>query len=217
LATQEKEANAESQRLHSSNHRESHTQESTKGSTGPFYLRYELNGRRIWESLATHNHTFALAAARTKESSLLLWEATPPKPSPAAPKSLGELRTAFIHDKKTTFKKDLTPLNPDTISSYEKVTREFLDIIKKQTPAQVTKQDLKDWMVKQRERVSHRTVCNLYISIACFLHFCGVDHKKLLPQSERPSPVEETPEAYAEKGDDEVLLRNHDGARRAGI
>ena len=54
-------------------------------------------------------------------------------------------------------------------------------------------------MVKQRERVSHRTVCNLYISIACFLHFCGVDHKKLLPQSERPSPVEETPEAYTEE------------------
>jgi integrase len=141
---------------------------------------------------------FALADARSKESSLLLGEATPPKPSPAAPKSLEELRTAFIHDKKTTFKKDGTPLDPDTISSYEKVTREFLDIIRKQTPAHVTKQDLKDWMVKQRERVSHRTVCNLYISIACFLHFCGVDHKKLLPQSERPSPVEETPEAYTE-------------------
>jgi integrase len=26
-----------------------------------------------------------------------------------------------------------------------------------------------------------------------------VDHKKLLPQSERPSPVEETPEAYTEE------------------
>src|SRR5258708_12592514 len=33
----------------------------------------------------------------------------------------------------------------------------------------------------------------------CFLNFCGVDHKKLLPQSERPSPVEETPEAYTEE------------------
>ena len=99
----------------------------------------------------------------------------------------------------TTFKKDGTPLDPDTISSYEKVTREFLDIIKKSNPAQITKQDLKDWMVKQRERVSHRTVCNLYISIACFLHFCGIDHKKLLLQSERGSPVEETPEAYTEE------------------
>jgi integrase len=54
-------------------------------------------------------------------------------------------------------------------------------------------------MAKQHERVSHRTVCNLYISIACFLHSCGVDHKKLLPQSERLSPVEETPEAYTQE------------------
>jgi hypothetical protein len=164
-------------------------EKATKGSTGPFYLRYELNGKRIWESLTTRTFTFALADARSKESQLLRDEAHPPKPSPAAPKSLEELRTEFIHDKKTTFKKDGTPLDPDTISSYEKVTREFIDIIKKQTPGQLTKQDLKNWMVKQRERVSHRTVCNLYISIACFLHFCGVDHKKLLPQSERPSPV----------------------------
>jgi len=170
-----------------------------KGSTGPFYLRYELNGKRIWESLTTRTYTFALADARSKESQLLRDEAHPPKPSPAAPKSLEELRREFIHDKKTTFKKDGTPLDPDTISSYEKVTREFLDIIKKSNPAQITKQDLKEWMVKQRERVSHRTVCNLYISIACFLHFCGVDHKGLLPLSERPTPVEETPEAYTEE------------------
>jgi thymidylate synthase len=74
---------------------------------------------------------------------LLRDEAHQPKPSPAAPKSLEELRTEFIHDKKMTFKKDGTPLDPDTISSYEKVTREFLDIIKKQTPVQLTKQDLR--------------------------------------------------------------------------
>jgi hypothetical protein len=168
---------------------------ATRGSTGPFFLRYEIDGKRVWEGLRTRTYTFALADARSKESSLLREDATQPRRSPDAPKSLEELLTAFIHDKKTTFKKDGTPLDPDTISSYEKVTREFLDIIKRSTPAQITKQDLKDWIVKQRERVSHRTVCNLYISIACFLHFCGVDHKKLLPQSERPSPVEETPEA----------------------
>ena len=172
---------------------------ATRGSTGPFFLRYEIDGKRVWEGLGTRTYTFALADARSKESSLLREDATPAKPSPAAPKYVEEFRTAFIHDKKTTFKKDGTPLDPDTISSYEKVTREFLDIIKKSNPSLITKQDLKDWMVKQRERVSHRTVCNLYISIACFLHFCGVDHKKLLPQSERPSPVEETPEAYTEE------------------
>jgi hypothetical protein len=66
------------------------------------------------------------------------------KPSPAAPKSLEELRTAFIHDKKTTFKKDGSPLDPDTITSYEKVTREFLDIIKRTIAVEITRQDLRD-------------------------------------------------------------------------
>ena len=79
------------------------------------------------------------------------------------------------------------PLDPDTITHYEQVTREFLDTVKRSLPSEVTKHYLKDWMVEQRERVSHRTVCNLYVSFACLLHFCGVDHKKLLPQSERPT------------------------------
>jgi len=61
---------------------------ATKGSVGPFYLRYELNGKRVWKSLTTRTYTFALADARSKESSLLRKEATPPKPSPVAPKSL---------------------------------------------------------------------------------------------------------------------------------
>lgn len=37
---------------------------ATKGSTGPFYLRYEIDGKRVWESLQTRTYTFALAAAR---------------------------------------------------------------------------------------------------------------------------------------------------------
>jgi TolB-like protein len=112
---------------------------------------------------------------------------------PDALKSLEELRTAFIHDKKTTFKKDGCPLDADTITHYEQVTRAFLDTIQRKMPSQVTKQDLKDWIASQRLRVGHRTVCNLSVSVVCFLHFCGVDHKKLLPQSERPTPWRRRP------------------------
>jgi integrase len=173
---------------------------ATKGSTGPFYLRYEVNGKRVWESLTTRTYTFALADARLKESSLLREETAPPKPSPAARKSLEELRTAFIHDKKTTFKKDGTPLDSDTIRGYENVTREFLDIIRRQYPTEISKQDLKNWIAKQHaDGYHHNSICNLYINVVCFLHFCGVDHKKLLPQSERPSKIEDTPEAYTEQ------------------
>jgi integrase len=159
-----------------------------------------LNGKRIWESLTTRTYTFALAAARSKESSLLRRESCPPKPSAAAPKSLEELRAAFIHDKKTTRKKDGTPLDSDTIRSHENVTREFLDIIKKQTPEQITRQDLKNWIAAQYSAgYHHNSVCNLYINVVAFLGFIGVDHKKLLPQSERPAKIEKTPEAYTDQ------------------
>ena len=169
-----------------------------KTSTGPFYLRYVMNGVRKWHPANTSSYTLALASAKQIEAALLTEKEIAPKPSPEAPKSFEELRTAFIHDKKTTFKKDGSPLDADTITHYEQVTQVFLDTIQRKMPSQVTKQDLKDWIASQRLRVSHRTVCNLYIGIVCFLHFCGVDHKKLLPQSERPTPVEETPECYNE-------------------
>jgi integrase len=165
-----------------------------------YCLHFYEDGKRKWDTVGTDLEA-AVSARFRKESELAVRSkdaAAQPEPSPAAPKSLEELRTAFIHDKKTTFKKDGSPLDPDTITSYEKVTREFLDIVKRVHPTQITKQDLKDWISKLRERVSHRTTCNLYISIVCFLHFCGVDHKKLLPHSERPTPVEETPVAYTQ-------------------
>lgn len=54
-------------------------------------------------------------------------------------------------------------------------------------------------MAALRERgLTHRSVCNNYTSVACFLKFCGVDHKTLLPYSERPTPDDGTPEAYDE-------------------
>ena len=169
---------------------------ANKTSNGPFYLRYVMNGIRKWHAANTSSYTLALASAKQIEAALLTEKEIAPKPSPEAPKSFEELRTAFIHDKKTTFKKDGSPLDADTITHYEQVTRVFLDTVQRKMPSQVTKQDLKDWIAAQRLRVSHRTVCNLYVSIVCFLHFCGVDHKRLLPQSERPTPVEQTPEAY---------------------
>jgi integrase/recombinase XerD len=171
---------------------------ANKTSTGPFYLRYEKDGKRTWHPAHTSNYTFALAAAKRMEASLLTQEVTPPKPSPKAERTLEEQRTAFLHDKETTFKNDGSKLDGDTIDSYYKVTAEFLALVRRTYAKEVTKQDLKDWLVAQRQRVSHRTVCNLYVSIACFLKFCGIDHKTLLPRSERPVPVEETPEAYTQ-------------------
>jgi len=101
---------------------------------------YEKDKRK-WLSVGTDLN--AANAARPKEQELLLLnedEATQPKPSPPAPKSLEELRTAFIHDNKTTIKKDGTPLKPATIRSFEVVTRGFLDTIKGTFPSEVPAQ-----------------------------------------------------------------------------
>jgi hypothetical protein len=54
---------------------------ANKTSTGPFYLRYEKDGKRTWNPAHTSNHTFALAAAMRVEASLLTAEGLP-SPNP---------------------------------------------------------------------------------------------------------------------------------------
>jgi integrase/recombinase XerD len=163
-----------------------------------YCLHFYFNGKRTWETVGSDLNE-ALKRRVEREQELLSdrpkVEGAPTLPD--SPQTLLELREAFLRDKKTTFKKDGSPLDPDTIHGYEIVTQEFIEIIGRKMPKQITKQDLKLWIAKKREQVSHRTVCNLYIGIACFLHFCGIDHKTLLPQAERPTPVEETPECFS--------------------
>jgi len=79
---------------------------------GVYCLHFYENGKRKWATVGTDINA-ALKVRMTKESELLT-SPVEAKPSPAAPKSLEELRTAFIHDKKTTFKKDGSPLDPPT-------------------------------------------------------------------------------------------------------
>jgi integrase len=109
------------------------------------------------------------------------------------------LRKAFLEDKRTTIKSDGSPLEPNSLRSYELVT-----VFQPRDPAivypvQVTRQSLKFWIAAHRERVSHRTVCKLYTLLSGYLRFCGVDKSVLLPKGERPTPVEETPEAYSQE------------------
>ena len=144
-----------------------------------YCLRYEIEGKRKWETIGTDLNAAATACVK-RESELILdaKAAATPKPSPNQPESLETLGEAFLRDRRTTFKKDGSPPDADTIASYGKVTREFLDIIRRKLPSEIGKQDLKDYIAALRLRISHRAVCNYYVSIVCFLHFCGVDHKR---------------------------------------
>jgi integrase/recombinase XerD len=173
---------------------------------GKFYLSYQQDGRRKMQPVNRFADAAKTALVR-KEAELVSKArntdiALPAEPAPR--KTLWTLRDEFIEDKKTTFKRDGTPLDADTIKSYENVTKEFLEIIGRQYPEQIATKDLKVWMMRlrngygDREAISHNTVCNYYILAVAYLHFCGVDHKKRLKQSERPTPTEEVPEEYTQ-------------------
>jgi hypothetical protein len=106
-------------------------------SGGVYCLRFYDNGKRKWETVGIDIN--AALAARFKKECELRHQNTQetlsqPKPLPAAPKTLEQLRIAFIQDKKTTIKSDGTPLDPDSIRSCENETRYFLDTIKRNLP-----------------------------------------------------------------------------------
>jgi integrase len=163
-----------------------------------YWLRWLPRGgaNYKYECLGPMTFEQALLQRAKKEVTILQEPSVEAAVKPVAPKTLEEWRTEFLHDKNTTLKKDGTPLDTDTIHSYELLTREFLDIVKRTQPGQIVKQDMRDWIIHLRLRLKHRSVCNVYILIACYLKFCGVDHKKLLPQSERPTPVAHPPVTY---------------------
>ena len=116
------------------------------------------------------------------------------------PASLTSLREEFLDYKRTTTKKDGTPLDDETITAYDQQTAELVANCKAKIPTDVTGMDLRRYMAALRERgMSHRTVCNNYPSIATFLKFCGIDHNSLLPYNERPSPDDDVPESYSEQ------------------
>jgi hypothetical protein len=67
-------------------------------------------------------------------------------------KTLDEYRTVFLHDKETSTRSDGTPLDPDTVRTYDLVTREFLNGISHTLPAEIDRLDLKSCLAKLRER-----------------------------------------------------------------
>lgn len=124
--------------------------------------------------------------------------ATPVRGEPAK-KTLRDLQAEFLDYKRCTKKKDGTPLDKETIDSYQQQTDEFLTNCGLSYPEEITGQHLRNFMAALTQRgVSHRTVCNNYTSIATFLKFMAIDHKSLLPFNERPTPDDPIVEAYEE-------------------
>lgn len=168
---------------------------------GAYFLRYDLHGKRQWKAVG-ESLKLALIAVKSREIALLNNEDQPPAPKPARPAklTLTEQRKAFIEYKKGTKKRDRTPLDSETLDAYEAQTEEFLSVCSADYPEGITGNDLRDYMDALEKRgLSQRSVCNHYTAIACFLKFCGVDHKTLLDKDQRPRPDDGVPEAYTKE------------------
>jgi hypothetical protein len=73
------------------------------------------------------------------------------------------------------FKKDGSPLDPDTITSYEKVTREFLDIIKRKFPGEITRQGVDLPFKAAHSLVSDARGFVIAVSLQLFRKCMGLD------------------------------------------
>jgi integrase len=168
-----------------------------------YCLRYEVDGKRKWETLTMTNLNEASAAHFRKESELCVKskaESRDPKPSAPARRTLQEQREAFLARKAQRNVKTGDFLVKETQSGYKLLTEEFIRVVDRQYAVEITGADVTDvWIQALYERgLSQRSVCNYYVGLAHFLGFCGIDHKKLVDKDQRPTFVEEDPEAYDE-------------------
>lgn len=161
-----------------------------------YHLCYSLRGKQVWEGVGT-DYLLAEAKRKVREGELEL-NGNAAVPATAARLTLAEQKTKFLELKQLQKKSDGTRLDKETLDAYEQHVTEFLTVAAKKVFAdQIDAMDLRRYMLCLENRgLSHRTVCNDYTAIATFLKFCGVDHKELLPQHERPRPDDGTPEAY---------------------
>lgn len=166
-------------------------------SEGDVYcLHIWHNGKRRWVTAGTVLNE-ALRQQMVWQNALI---AEKPVPADNSRKTLTDWQREFVAFKSTATKKDGTPLDAETVKAYTNQTTEFLTSGKAQYADEVTGQDLRNYMAALRKRgLTHRSICNNYTSVATFLKFCGIDHKKLLPYGERPSPDDSVVEAYEEK------------------
>jgi integrase len=182
-----------------------------KQEEGIYALRItDEQGKRRYETVGT-SLKLALLAKLDRETKLLRGETLlpPVKPEPAPiPKpqkraTLAEIKQRFILYKKTQRHKDGTPLDGETVTAYSQHVDELLAACEEsghRYPEEVDGDDLRTMLDRLRQDdYAHNSICNHYTSVVCFLRYCGVDHKALLPYSERPTPEHDDPVAYTEE------------------
>jgi integrase len=164
--------------------------------------------KMTWEQVGQdYNEAARKRSAKEQELLCAKREKSAQPTPPQTPVTLEEQKIAFLHDKRTSRKKDGTLRDPETITSYDQTIEQFLSATGAQLITDVTRDVLRKWKdALYQHPYAHWTVCNIYSEIATFLKFGGVDHKQLLREDERPTPHEETPEAYTKEQMDRLFF-----------
>ncbi len=94
-------------------------------------------------------------------------------------------------------KKRLVDRDKETVTQYENLTAEFLDVVKKKYADELEEVDLLRFCDALRKRgCEERTVKNYYSAIASFLFSCGIDHKAVVAKENRPKKDDPLPVEY---------------------
>jgi integrase/recombinase XerD len=152
--------------------------------------RFKGVGKDLQEAITSRDNQLATLEAE-RAAAVAGRELAPETPNRVY---LQQARTKFLE------KKRLVDNDRETVTQYEKLTTEFLDVVKKKFADELEEVDLLRFCDALRKRgCEERTVKNYYSAISTFLASCGVDHKKLVakenrPKKEDPLPVEYDPE-----------------------
>jgi len=180
-----------------------------KQEEGTYCLRLTdpVTGKRRWESVGTDLVRARIAKINCEGKLLRGERLEPAAPEPKQPKpkraTLEEMKERFITYKRAQRHKDGTPLDAETTTAYGQHIGELLAACKEsghRYPEEIDANDLRRFMdTLRQDDYSHNSICNHYTSTVAFLKFCGIDHKTLLPYSERPTPEHDDPVAYTEE------------------
>jgi integrase len=169
---------------------------------GPYNLKWYVGGKaqytRVGEDLQE-----ALNAQKRKQANLVADESDreagrSPREEDITRKTLVKLKERFILSKKSKQR------DAETISAYEHLITEFLDVTHKKYPDEVNEDDMQDFCQALRNRnLSERTVMNYAGSVLTFLRATKVlttakidEIKEAIPKVEDPLPVAYTKAQY---------------------
>jgi integrase len=137
-----------------------------------FVLRYEVAGKRRWETLKGGGVRYAMAIAKVRESELLTGAINKAKNAPVVPVAKEpEKPTRMTVDQAIDrYLRNASTKSPRTYHGYTYTMRQFRESCQKQFLDQITKQDLYDFVTYLRiQELGDRTIHNRVEEVVGFL------------------------------------------------